>query len=59
MKVYELLINVDIQNQIRFCYYDYEKEERIEITREEADYKEIRYLYTENDEIYIEVDMEN
>lgn len=56
MKIYELLNNVEIQVTIHFCYYDYDKEKRIEITEEEAEGKEMRYIYTENDEIYIEVD---
>ena len=58
MKVYELMINVEFQNQIYFCYYDYDKEERIKITREEADYKKVRYIYSEDNEIFIEVEME-
>ena len=60
MKVYELLDNVEFQNTIHFCYYDYEdKEDLIMITEKEAENKTIRYIYTQNDEIYIEVDMED
>ena len=58
MKVYELYCNIDIQSTIRYCYYDYDKEERIIITKKKAWDKEIKYLYSEDDVIYIEVDME-
>ena len=55
----ELLDNAEFQVTIHFVYYDYGKEERIEITEKQAEDKEIRYIYCENDEIYIEIDMEN
>ena len=55
----ELYCNVDIQSTIRYCYYDYDKEERIIITKEKAWEREIKYLYCEDDVLYIEVDMED
>ena len=55
MKVYQLQ-EIEIQTEVQYCYYDYEKEERIFITREEAEEKEIRYMYVENNEIFIEVE---
>lgn len=58
MKVYELLNNVEIQSEIQFCYYDYFKEKRIEISRSRANDKEIEYMYNERGVIYIEVEME-
>ena len=58
MKTYELLDKVEIQVTIHFYYYDYDKEERIEITEEEARGKEIKYMYSEYNEICIEVEME-
>ena len=56
MKVYELLHHVEVQVEIVFCYYDYTKYERKIITNEQANGKEIRYIYIEDDTLYIEVD---
>ena len=50
---------IDFQVAVHICYYDHDKEERIEGDREELGNKGIEYIYTENNEIYIEVDMEN
>ena len=47
---------IDIQNQIVFCYYSYSQDRRVILTPEEAAEKEIKYIYTENDSIYIEVE---
>ena len=49
---------IDIQCQIVFCYYDYEAERRKALTAEEAAEREIKYIYTEDDAIYIEVEVE-
>lgn len=59
MKIYELLYSVEIQSPIHYCYYDYDKEERIEVTKEQAEDKEITWLYSENDELYVEFRMED
>ena len=56
MKIFELLENVEIQCEAIFCYYDYLKCERIVITKEQAQDKDIRYIYVEADELYIEID---
>lgn len=50
---------IEIQGQIVFCYYDYANEKRKMLTPEEATEYEIKYIYTENDAIYIEVDICN
>lgn len=55
LKTYELLNNVEIQVAIHYCYYNFDLEERIEITKAEATDKEILYIYCEDNEIYIEV----
>ena len=52
----DLQNNIDIQVQVNLCYYDYNKDERIFGTTEELGDKEIRCMYTENDEIIIEVE---
>ncbi len=59
MKVQELFNQVELQSEIIYCYYDYENtEERIVIDKEKAKEFEIRYIYCENNKIYIEVDIE-
>ena len=55
----EIKYNIEFQNQIHYCYFDYEKNERIITSFQEADGKEVKYIYSENDEIYIEYDNEN
>lgn len=59
MTIKDLTNNIDIQNTIHYCYYDYDKSERIEITEEMANDKEIKYLYCDDNEIYIEIDMDD
>ena len=59
MLTWELLDNIEVQGVKHYCYYDYNKEERIEITYKQAYDKEVKYLYCEDNEIYIEVDMED
>ena len=59
MRLYELLDSVEIQSDVHFVYYDYDKCERHELTEEEAKGKEVRYLYVDDYELYIEVDMED
>ena len=49
---------VDIQCQIVFCFYDYDAERRKVMSAEEAADREIKYIYTEDDAIYIEVEGE-
>ena len=56
MKVYELFNNIEFQNEIIFCYFDYENFERVIITKEQAINKNVKYIYVEADELYIEVD---
>ena len=57
MKLYELLENVEIQCDFAvFCYYDYLECERVLITKEQALDKNVRYIYVEADELYIEID---
>ena len=47
---------IEIQCEKIFCYYDYDKEERITITEKQAMDYEIKYIYVENNIIYIEVE---
>lgn len=47
--------NIEIQGSVNYCYYDYEAEHRVFITRKEAADREIKYLYCEDGQLYIEV----
>lgn len=49
---------IDIQCQVIFCFYDYDAERRKILSAEEAADREIKYIYTEDDAIYIEVEGE-
>ena len=50
--------SIDVQSDVHFYYYDYAHDERIEITMEKAQDKEIRFIYCENNELCIEVEAE-
>ena len=49
---------VEIQGAPVFCYYDYEHECRVNIVAEEAADLNVKYIYCENDTLYIEVEKE-
>ena len=48
----------DVQTEIRFCFYDYENEERIELDPSILHDEEVKYIYVENGILYVEVDEE-
>lgn len=56
--VRDLLNEVEIQVQVHVVRYDEQKNERIELSPENDEVRdsEIRYLYCEDNEIYIEVE---
>ena len=59
MKVYELLNSgADIQVGVNYYYYDHEKGERISIEYDEAEDRDIAYIYCEDDELCIEVEFD-
>ncbi len=58
MKVYELDQQVEVQGEVKYCYYDEQKERRVIISRKAAEDLEIAYLYVENGELFIEVTRE-
>ena len=49
---------IDIQCQVIFCFCDYDAERRKILSAEEAADREIKYIYTEDDAIHIEVEGE-
>ena len=54
----DLLNNVELQSTAKYFYYDYDKEQRIELTEEEASDYDIKYIYEEDGIICFEVDKE-
>lgn len=55
----DLLNNTEIQSAAKYFYYDYDKEERIELSEEEAGDYDIKYIYEEDGIICFEVDKES
>lgn len=50
---------IDIQaNKIHYCYYDYNKDQTVELTRIQAHDMEVKYIYVKDNELYIEVEQE-
>lgn len=55
LRVYDILDNSEVQCGVHFCWYDYDAFERIEISEAEARGLEVKYLYIEDGELWIEV----
>ncbi|MBR1948938.1 MAG: hypothetical protein IKA30_04005 [Alphaproteobacteria bacterium] len=55
----DLLNNVELQSTAKYFYYDYDKEQRIELTEEAAGDYDIKYIYEEDGIICFEVDKES
>lgn len=52
------LINRDLiqlQKNTKYYYYDVDKDEKVELTQQEALYQEICFIYAKDDILYIEV----
>ena len=47
---------VELQGEFVYCYYDYDKCERVILSPLDAFEKRIKYIYCERNTIYIEVD---
>lgn len=58
MRLNDFLNNVEIQVSYRVCYYDYDSNERVFVDSLHYGERTIRYIYVENDEIFIELDDE-
>ena len=54
----DILNTVEIQSEVKYFCYDYEHDERIELTVQEAEDCEVKYMYCEDDTICIEVERE-
>ncbi len=49
---------IDFQTETRFYYYDYEGNERVELTESQAFDRDIKFIYYSDGTICIEVEME-
>lgn len=60
MELYELLNKIEIQSEYKIVYYDETKNKRIEIFNPKPyyTYNDIKYIYAENNIIYIEIEIE-
>ena len=60
MYLYELLqSDIDFQSPWKVVEFDYDDYERVELDPSEASDRLIRYIYCEDDYIYIEVESHN
>ena len=55
LKVYDILDNCEVQSEVRFVWYDYDAEERVTISEEEARGREVKYLYVDDGILSVEV----
>ena len=58
MKLEELFTNVEIQSEITVCYYDDKREKRVNVQADQYLDHEIKYLYVEDGELFIEVEVD-
>lgn len=58
LKLYEIFLHTEIQSEYKVVYYDYIKEERIQVSADEYTDRDIMYLYVEDGILYIEIDNE-
>lgn len=56
MTVRDLFDNVEVQSEVSIVYYDEDRNERIELQRKKALDKEIKFMYCENDVLFVEVE---
>ena len=59
MKLDQLILDAEIQSEYKIVYYDYEEERRITVSPDGYGNKDVRYLYVEDDVLYIEIDIED
>lgn len=59
MTVGEIFDNIEVQSEVCIVKFDDDKNERVELERASALEKEIRFMYCENDILYIEVESES
>ena len=58
MKLYQLLMNTEIQSDYKVVMYDYIREERIQVDVGDYAERDVRYLYVEDGILYIEIEFE-
>lgn len=59
MTLRDMLDNcIEIQSKCHYCYYDHDAEERVEISAADAMDLDIKYIYCEDGDLYIEVEKE-
>lgn len=58
MKLLQLILNVEIQSEFEIVYYDYDEERRIKTTIYGNEDKDVRYMYVEDEILYIEIENE-
>lgn len=59
MTVGEIFDNIEVQSEVCIVKFDDDKNERVELERASVLEKEIRFMYCENDILYIEVESES
>lgn len=59
MIVKEIFNEIEVQSEVCIVKFDDDKNERVELERASALEKEIRFMYCENDILYIEVESES
>ena len=58
LRVYDILDNAEVQCSVRYCTYDYDSDQRVELSEKKARGMEVRYIYVEDGELWIEVESE-
>lgn len=56
LRVYDILDNVDVQTEVKFVRFDEDAFERVELSEAEARGREVKYMYVEDDVLFLEVE---
>lgn len=56
LKVYDILDNCEVQSEVRFVWYDYDADVRVDLSEAEARGREVKYMYVEDGVLFVEVE---
>ena len=55
LRVYDILDNCEVQSEVRFVWYDYDADVRVDLSEAEARGREVKYLYVDDGILYVKV----
>lgn len=59
MKLRDFVTSCEIQSEVKYCYYDYANDTRVEESFDELADCEVRFVYVEDSILFLEVSKED